>query len=144
MPFVILSARSHPVASPARYRLADRARSISSALSHPSVHLVALNFVPHSASATLDLVSRSISCFCIGTRKTVFSLVLRSAVMRYPHRFHHTAVPLPRHHRAAQLPSSVCCCRAVTFAGAWCNLPRAARSPYPASGVQLYEMSLNL
>jgi hypothetical protein len=82
-----------PLASSARSRLPDRARSTSSAGSYYSLHLVSLNFVPHSASAPIDLVSRSISCICIGTCKALCGLVLRTAVTRYGHPRHGICAP---------------------------------------------------
>jgi hypothetical protein len=83
-----------PLASAARPRLPDRTRSTSSTRSHHSLHLVSLGFVPHSASAPLDLVSRSISCLCIGTPKTLFSLVLGTGVARYGHRRQEICAPV--------------------------------------------------
>jgi hypothetical protein len=141
-----------PLASAARSCLAHRARFTSSDASHHSLHLVSLSFAPHSASAPLDLVSRSISCLCIGIPKYLLSLVLRTAVTRYGHRRHEICAPLPRHCCAASTSSrgrsasclSLRCCRAASFAGAWCNLPRAARSPQAAKEAQGYETPPNM
>jgi hypothetical protein len=147
IPFAFSSARSHPLASAARSRLPDRARSTSPAGCRPSVHLVSrsasfhirpplhLIWSPARFAASVSAHARLFSvCFsasppdphtdaeaspcrahliCAPLSRDVDTTITRSA-----HRFHHTAVSLPHHHRAAQLRARQCVVATAIFAGA--------------------------
>jgi hypothetical protein len=120
IPFVISSAQSHAPASAARSRLPDRARSTLSAVSHPSVHLVSLDFVPHSASAHLIWSPARFSA-SLSVHARLFlvwfsaplSRDMRIHVIRSGHRCYAICAPMLRDLRTGST-APLCCFHVVT------------------------------